>query len=172
MKGFKFAPHIFFRIVLPCLVIMSACAPVTLPKNTYFPTSEPAPVKPTPKSPTQFFPPSQEPALVPAAIVPESLQQKITALAVTNLANRLSVDQSTIEIILIEPLTWPNSALGCPQPGQFYSEVTIPGLRIRLAVASVEVVYHTDLAGTLLLCPAQDKGNPDHSNNPGGPATS
>ena len=40
------------------------------------------------------------------------------------------VDPSQLTVTRVQPVTWPNSSLGCPRPGTQYLQVLTPGYRI------------------------------------------
>jgi hypothetical protein len=69
-----------------------------------------------------------------------------------DLAERLGVDESTIAVVSAESVNWPNSALGCPEPGRAYSQVVTPGYRIVLAVDGATYAYHASRTGSPFLC--------------------
>jgi hypothetical protein len=64
------------------------------------------------------------------------------ALAVTDLAERLAVPESEIEVVSAQPVTWPDSSLGCPEPGMQYAQVMTDGARIELASGGTTYSYH------------------------------
>ncbi len=59
-------------------------------------------------------------------------------------AAEFGLSTRAIEVLAIEPVTWPDSSLGCPKPGEFYLQVLTPGFRIRLASGDQIATYHTD----------------------------
>lgn len=71
----------------------------------------------------------------------ESMDDQVT-LAVAALAKRLGVDQSRVEVVEVEPVTWPDASLGCPQPGMKYRQVPVDGYRILLRVDAREYPFH------------------------------
>ena len=52
-----------------------------------------------------------------------------------------------------EAVTWPDGSLGCPQPGQAYTQALVPGWRLVVQGPSREAVYHASQRGQWLLCP-------------------
>jgi hypothetical protein len=78
--------------------------------------------------------------------------EKFIALASADLAKRLSIATDQISLINAAPITWPNAALGCPQPGKTYAAGRVPGYQIVLAAQHQQHQYHTDLLGRVLLC--------------------
>lgn len=72
--------------------------------------------------------------------------------AVDDLAAMLGIAPSTIEIVSVEMVIWPDGSLGCPQPGMAYLQVLQDGLRIRLAVDAVIYEYHSGGRRAPFLC--------------------
>jgi hypothetical protein len=70
-----------------------------------------------------------------------------TEVAVADLAATAGVDEDEIEVISAEEVTWADGSLGCPEPGEMYTQALVPGYRIVLGVAGDEVAYH-GAAGT------------------------
>jgi hypothetical protein len=46
--------------------------------------------------------------------------------------------------------------LGCPQPGQVYAQVIIPGYLIHLQVGGHDYIYHTDMDKIIIFCSEDD----------------
>jgi hypothetical protein len=69
-----------------------------------------------------------------------------------DLSRRLNVRQESIELAgPIEEVTWPDSSLGCPEPGMMYSQVLTPGYRFKLQSGDKLYEYHTG-KGVVKLC--------------------
>lgn len=69
------------------------------------------------------------------------------------------------EVIVAEAVAWPNGALGCPKPGQIYTQVVIPGYRIVFARGEERWDYRVGNTGGFILCDRnvsieQTGGNP------------
>lgn len=94
--------------------------------------------------PVQPPSPSTE-QLAPAALLQAALQ---LAAAEQNLAPNL------LRVLSVEPVQWPDTALGCPQPGMLYAAVITPGYRIVLAGPDTTYTVHTDSdpEGTKIFC--------------------
>lgn len=76
--------------------------------------------------------------------------------AVSDLAARLRVDRSDIEVLRFEEVTWPDGSLGCPQPGEFYTQALVDGYRVVLGVDDRVYLYHAGSDGDPFLCPSDD----------------
>jgi hypothetical protein len=71
-----------------------------------------------------------------------------------DLSNRLSVAVDQINLLEVRQVTWPDSSLGCPQPGVTYTQAPQEGLLIRLGVDRDMYFYHSGEAGVPFLCEA------------------
>jgi hypothetical protein len=122
------------------IVLLSACAPAAVgPTSTPFtsPTAMPAPAV-TPS------PPDTRPE--GGASVQSLIDQ-----AVADLAKRLSVTPSEIEVVSSEEVIWNDGSLGCPEPGMAYIQILIEGHRIILKHGDKTYDYHAG-PGSVFLC--------------------
>lgn len=141
----------FTRILtLILLVAVAACAPAPIQDVT--PATDI--VENTEQVPSNI-------KATPSPVPEGGLQKKFTAIVSQDLATRLSVDVEAISVISIEPIEWPNAALGCPAPGKVYTQGTVPGFRIRLEAENNEYSYHLDRTGQFLLCPENNVDLPE-----------
>ncbi len=69
-----------------------------------------------------------------------------------DLAKRLSVTVDQITVVSATSTEWPDSSLGCPQPGMAYSQIVTPGYLIVLSQGQKQYEYHTDLSATIVFC--------------------
>ena len=76
--------------------------------------------------------------------------------AVVDLATRLSVSETDIALISMEEVTWSDSSLGCPKPGELYTQALVDGHRIVLGHVEKVYVYHSGETGDPFLCPNPD----------------
>jgi hypothetical protein len=60
----------------------------------------------------------------------------------------------------VEEVLWSDGALGCPQPGQSYTQALVPGWRVRIEVGAAALVYHASRRGQWLRCPAGRSSDP------------
>ena len=68
------------------------------------------------------------------------------------LASRAGVPASQIQVVSVSSATWPDSALGCPQPGLLYSQIVTPGYKIVLSAAGKTYEYHSDRGQHVTYC--------------------
>ncbi len=69
-----------------------------------------------------------------------------------DLADRLSVELDRIDLLEVREVTWPDSSLGCTQPGMAYAQAPQEGLLIRLSVDRDMYFYHSGEAQVPFLC--------------------
>ena len=69
-----------------------------------------------------------------------------------NLSQQFDLPAESITVVSVEPVTWPNGGLGCPQEGMAYAEVMVEGSRITPAADGQTYTYHTAGTTEFLLC--------------------
>jgi hypothetical protein len=84
--------------------------------------------------------------------VPDEMKKAFQAVS-TDLEKRSNLPASNFQITSYAMQTFPNSALGCPDPGLNYLQVLTPGYRIQVEAGGKTYDYRTNLAGThVILC--------------------
>ncbi len=128
--------------------------PATLMPETSAPTAPtPSPAYPAP-APTSS-PPLSPPSGTPGAEVPAGAEQAV-ALARADLARRLGLKaEADIVVAHVEAVDWPDTSLGCQQPGMMYAQVIMPGYRVILVAGGQQYEYHTDQGTRIVLCQAR-----------------
>jgi hypothetical protein len=74
--------------------------------------------------------------------------------ALQDAAQRTRLDTAQLRVALAEAVTWPDGALGCPEPGRQYAQVLVSGYRIRITAGSETLEYHGSVRGQVMFCPA------------------
>ena len=71
------------------------------------------------------------------------------------LAERLGVAPDTPLLIVFEPRDWPDTSLGCPEPGRVYAQVITPGFRLvfehTVGTEAQLFEYHTNEDGSIVV---------------------
>lgn len=70
------------------------------------------------------------------------LQDPETDAAIQDLADREGVDPDDITISGHQGVTWRDGSLGCPEPGQAYTQALVPGEQLILELAGDLFNYH------------------------------
>jgi len=92
-----------------------------------------------------------------STIPPDDAVAEVAELARADLAARLQIDLAAIEIVAAERVTWPDGSLGCPQPGELYTQALVDGFRVVLGHSSRVYLYHAGSDALPFLCPSGDK---------------
>jgi hypothetical protein len=142
-----------------------ACGPTEpVADTTPSPSATPAPETDTPPAPSTTptsSAPEPPPATAPASetAAPETAlpdlspeAEQVLVLAREDLAQRLGLAEEGIVVQSIEPVTWPDTSLGCPQPGMFYAQILTPGYLVILEAGGEAYEYHTGTPEPVVLC--------------------
>jgi hypothetical protein len=124
------------------LIVAAACGP-----NVGTPTV-------TPPTATPLAPPiaSPIPSTLPGPNTVADSQQAVNQ-ALQNAAAHLSIGAGELRVDTVEARQWPDSSLGCPQPGTLYSQIVTPGFLIVISTSSgKQLEYHSDARGRVMLC--------------------
>ncbi len=71
--------------------------------------------------------------------------------ALAQVAADLGVAPDQLTIVAVEARDWPDSSLGCPQPGRAYSQIITPGYRLVVRANGQEYEYHTSARTTMIV---------------------
>ena len=84
---------------------------------------------------------------------PRNIDEQLL-FAKEDLARRLGVDASDIEIETARQVHWRSGAAGCPNPGTSYTMAIVPGMLILLQADGEVYRYHARLNRTPFYCSA------------------
>ena len=92
-------------------------------------------------------PPSASPGGSPnAAVTP-----KRWAAIISDLTTR-GVPADSVALVSARSVTWNDGALGCPQPGQSYTQAQVPGMQVVVSVGTVTYDYRFGRSDNPRLC--------------------
>ncbi len=122
----------------------------------------------TPNTPTGAIGVTETPAIFNSPIAGEPTQmnpslstpadpasQRLIEKAKEDLAQRLSISSTQINLVEMTEVEWSDSGLGCPQPGMDYLQVITPGYLIRLEVNARIYEYHSNRDTYFVYCENQ-----------------
>jgi hypothetical protein len=72
----------------------------------------------------------------------DAIPEGLVAVARADLARRIGVAQDDIEVVSVREVTWPDGAIGCPQPGMAYTQALVDGSQIILRHGGRDYHYH------------------------------
>jgi len=84
--------------------------------------------------------------------------QRVVDAAVADLERRPETGAGTVEVALARRETFPDSSLGCPQPGMFYTQALVDGFRVVLVRDGRRWLYTAGRSGVPRLCESGGKG--------------
>ena len=91
--------------------------------------------------------------MTPSLSAPDNSNvQGLVEMAQEDLAARLSIDISQIQLVEASETEWSDSSLGCPQPGMDYLQVITPGYLILLEVDAQTYEYHSNRDAYVVYC--------------------
>lgn len=76
----------------------------------------------------------------------------VVRAALSQAAAELGVTPEQLTIITVEARDWPDSSLGCPQPGRAYSQIVTPGYRVVVQASGRDYEYHTNQTRMIVRC--------------------
>ncbi len=82
----------------------------------------------------------------PESPIPEPNDPTVGRLVTSareDLAKRLQVDAKDIQLLEARDVVWPDTSLGCPQPGMVYPQILRDGALVRLRVGKRTYAYHS-----------------------------
>ncbi len=147
LKGYRFC---LAWLALALTLGSVGCTPSSPTATLAAPPRPTATTTPTPAPPT---PTVGGPAEDPVA-------EELFLLARADLARRLFSDADDITLVEVTVVTWPDTSMGCPQEGETYETVEMPGYRLMLRADDEEYFYHASFE-TVIYCDAQDEVLPE-----------
>ena len=83
----------------------------------------------------------------------EALGAQAADAARALLSSELGIAPAESSLVAVESLNWQDASMGCPQEGQLYAQVIVPGYRLLLEHNGTRFEFHTNLDGTqAVLC--------------------
>jgi hypothetical protein len=117
--------------------------------------TEPPAEEPAPDDGTEEDPPETGDGGAPAddgdPAAGSSDSREIT-IATADAAERAGVAEEDVTFVSIEFVTWPDGALGCPEPDQMYTQALVDGYRIVLEAGGERYTYHGEVGGDPFYC--------------------
>lgn len=91
---------------------------------------------------------------LPLAFAESDLSQsQVNTLAINTLAEHNILPIKNIEVISVKAVQWPDSSLGCPQPGMMYAQVITSGYQVTLIATTSGNTHAVHIgAGRAVVC--------------------
>ncbi len=91
------------------------------------------------------------PTVEGSIVVGEVPEETMTAVY-QDLITKENISQEAITVTRAEAIIWNDGSLGCPQPGEVYTQATVPGYWIVLEANGRTFDYHAAENGYFILC--------------------
>jgi len=119
------------------------------PTTTPAPATEPVPTPMPSATPDRIIPRvSISPVPGDGAPVPPA----VLAAVVADAARRTGTAPADITVVTAKSVTWPDGALGCPQPGFMYTQMVQPGYQVVVEAGGTRLDYRVGMSGAPQLC--------------------
>ena len=107
-----------------------------------------------PKRIPEMISPAEMQATQPAGepVNTASMPRAVRRAVVVDAAKRFQVAEEAVVLASAEQVTWGDGSLGCPQPGQMYTQMLVTGYRVTATTAAGRMRYHTDTRGNVVTC--------------------
>lgn len=107
--------------------------------------------------------PERVPPTEPITPVTGEVPAEFLESIVKDLAQRTGVAPANVTVIQDQEIVWNDGSLGCPKPGEFYTQALVNGYWVILEVDGARYDYRVAASGYFFIC---ERGIP-----PGPPAT-
>lgn len=124
-------------VVILVLVALAGCTPTVDPEE---PTETPEPII------------TETPQITPIPTQENADLQRMLAQAKQDLADRLQLPVDELMLIEIKAVTWTDSSLGCPEPGENYLPALHDGFLLRIEAEGEIYQYHSGVDYVPFLC--------------------
>jgi hypothetical protein len=131
-------------IATASLLLLAACAAPAGAPEASSPDASSSP------SPHETEPVSTSPD--PAVSAPEGVPQAAWDEIMEDLAPRVDGSLADLTVVKAERTNWNDGSLGCPQPGQVYTQALVDGFQVILEVVGREFDYRVGAGSNVRLC--------------------
>lgn len=126
------------------LLLLAACAaPAGAPSAS---STEPSASRP----PFETVTPSPSEIATPDG--PDGLSEAVWTAVLEDLERRVGEPVVDPTVVSAEPMTWNDGSLGCPLPGQMYTQALVEGFQVVLEVDGEEFDYRIGSGTDVRLC--------------------
>lgn len=148
-------------VALALAIAAAGCATAEPAGEGASPSGSTAPATPAPTSPSAAVPTSgASPTTVPPPPQEESMSselQEVVDAAIADLEARPVTGTEAVRVVVAREETFPNGAIGCPKPGEMYTQALVDGYRVLLARGDRVWLYTAGENGIPQLCASDDK---------------
>ena len=134
--------------LLATLLVAACTTGAAGPSGAAFPAPSTGAESPSPRASSLQVPIPSPSGPVASGAVPDV----VLNAAIADAAKVTGADPATITVVSAEPKTWNDGSLGCPQPGQLYTQALVPGYQVILDANGKRMDYRATESGDVKLC--------------------
>ncbi|HET9915188.1 MAG TPA: hypothetical protein VFQ13_25075 [Anaerolineales bacterium] len=148
----------FWILLIILLAFALAGCGTSQPEGDFAPSDPlPPPSEEVLSTPLSDLPNQGETAEMTPTISTDASLQNLIKKAKEDLAQRLNLVLTQIDVLEAKAVVWPDASLGCPQPGMRYKQVPEDGALIVLKANGITYEYHSGGHRELFLCQKTSK---------------
>lgn len=136
-----------FSVVLA--LALSGCAQ---PGGTETPAGSAATRTPARTAPAASIPASQ------GEVVTRETLEALLSQILADASDRTGVGQDELEVVQAQAVTWNDGSLGCPEPGQMYTQALVDGYHVIVDADGERLDYRAAEGGGFRLCENPNAG--------------
>ena len=137
-------------VLVVCAAVLAGCGGQGTGAGVGAGVGEPSPsAAPTASATTSY------PSDGGSSVAPEL--EPVVEAAVADLESRPGTGSGPVRVVLARQETFPNGAIGCPQPGRMYTQALVEGYRVVLARGDRAWLYTAGADGVPQLCASEEK---------------
>jgi len=91
-------------------------------------------------------------ATIEIPLISDEVPEAIVTSIIADVEKRTGADPTEFQMLRNEPVVWNNGSLGCPKPGEFYTQALVDGYWVVLSFQGQEFDYRVTSQGFFLLC--------------------
>ncbi len=84
-------------------------------------------------------------------LISDDVPEGIVTSIIADVEKRTGADPTEFQMLRNQPVVWNNGSLGCPKPGEFYTQALVDGYWVVLSYRGQEFDYRVNSQGFFLL---------------------
>lgn len=138
-------------LLVTVVLMLAACGSAVEDGDT---TTTPATTTPTttPTTETTVADEPTETTLAGGDLMNEQVPDELMAEIIADLIDRTGAPEPDLTLVRAESAIWNDGSLGCPVPGQSYTQALVNGFWVVIEYAELEYDYRASSSGSFVLC--------------------
>lgn len=112
----------------------------------------------TTREPLETVAPSESASVEPVVDAPAGIPEAVWTAILDDLGSRLDEPVTDVTVLEATAMTWNDGSLGCPEPGQAYTQALVDGYHVVLEAAGERWDYRAGTGSNVRLCEGASEG--------------